>query len=210
MTIITNRDRGQADMSAVSWRQSLNCDGAYGGSLLAVLALLGLLALGGERWLTALRFERDAVAHGQWWRLLTAHLVHLGPKHLLLDGAALVLLWALFARSMGVRSWLLVILGTTTAIDIGLWWLAPAVQWYAGISGVLHGVWAVGAVQSARRREITGGLLLLALIAKLVREQYVGASLMVASFPVVVEAHLYGALGALAAWAALVRARKPL
>ena len=201
MKIITNQDGNQAAMSALSWRQSLNCDGAYGWCL---------LALGGERWLLALRFERDAVAHGQWWRLLTAHLVHLGPKHLLLDGAALILLWALFARLMSARSWLLVILGSAVAIDIALWWLAPAVQWYAGISGVLHGVWAAGALQSVRRREITGGLLLLALIAKLAREQYAGASLVVASFPVVVEAHLYGAIGALVVWAALVCARKPL
>jgi rhomboid family GlyGly-CTERM serine protease len=111
---------------------------------------------------------------------------------------------------MSARSWLLVILGSAVAIDIALWWLAPAVQWYAGISGVLHGVWAAGALQSVRRREITGGLLLLALIAKLAREQYAGASLVVASFPVVVEAHLYGAIGALVVWAALVCARKPL
>jgi rhomboid family GlyGly-CTERM serine protease len=210
MKIITNQHRDEAAMKAMSWRQSLNCDGAYGWLLLGALALLLLCAAGGDRWLMVLRYEREAVAHGQWWRLVTAHFVHLGVKHLLLDGAALALLWALFARLMSARSWLLIVGGSGMAIDIGLWWFAPGVQWYAGISGLLHGVWAAGALQSVQRREITGGLLLLALVAKLAREQFVGASLVVASFPVVVEAHLYGALGALAVWTALVLSRKPL
>ena len=191
-------------------RKSLNCDGAYGGALLLVLAVLLLLAAGGAPWLLALRFERVAVQSGQWWRLLSAHFVHLGVRHLLLDGAALVLLWALFARALGPKSWVLVLLGAIAAIDARLWWLAPRLQWYVGISGLLHGVWAVGAVLSAWRREVTGGLLMIALAGKLAWEQHAGASLVVASFPVVVDAHLFGALGALLALAALTLLRKRL
>ncbi len=191
-------------------RKSLNCDGAYGGALLLVLAVLLLLAAGGAPWLLALRFERVAVQSGQWWRLLSAHFVHLGVRHLLLDGAALVLLWALFARALGPKSWVLVLLGAIAAIDAGLWWLAPRLQWYVGISGLLHGVWAVGAVLSAWRREVMGWLLMIALAGKLAWEQHAGASLVVASFPVVVDAHLFGALGALLVLAALTLPRKRL
>jgi rhomboid family GlyGly-CTERM serine protease len=190
-------------MNGISWRKSLNCDGAYGWALLLVLAVVLLPAAGGARWLLALRFERSAVQHGEWWRLLSAHCVHLGVRHLLLDGAALVLLWALYARALDPKSWLLVLLGSIVAIDAGLWWLAPRLQWYVGISGLLHGVWAAGAVTSAWRRDITGWLLMFALAGKLAWEQLAGASLVVASFPVVVDAHLYGALGGLLALAAM-------
>jgi rhomboid family GlyGly-CTERM serine protease len=190
-------------MSSISWRKSLNCDGPYGWALLLVTAVLLLPAAGGVPWLLALRFERGAVQHGEWWRLLSAHCVHLGVRHLLLDGVALVLLWALYARALGPKSWLLVLLGSIVAIDAGLWWLAPQLQGYAGISGLLHGVWAAGAVTSAWRREITGWLLTIALAGKLAWEQFAGASLVVGSFPVVVDAHLYGALGALLTLAAM-------
>ncbi len=190
-------------MNARSWRRSLNCDGAYGAALLAVLVLLLACTAGGAQWLLALRYERSAIAAGEWWRLLTAHMVHLGWQHVLLDGAALCLLWMLFARAYGARAWLLVAAGSIAAIDAGLWWLAPQVQWYAGISGLLHGLWLAGALQSARRRELAGWLLLVALAAKLVREYQLGTSVVVASLPVVTAAHRYGALGALVVVAVL-------
>lgn len=209
--IITNEHGGDSVSQPMSWRRSLNCDRGYGWALLAVLALLLVCAAGGAPWLLALRYERAAILQGEWWRLLSAHVVHLGWTHLLLDGSALLLLWALYARALSGWSWLLIVLGTLAAIDAGLWWLAPQVQWYVGISGLLHGVWAAGALQGARRHEIGGWLLLVALAAKLAREQYTGASLVVASFPVVPAAHLFGALGALATlavWAALARWRR--
>jgi len=206
--IITNEGADHPALQSMSWRQSLNCDGAYGWALLAALALLLACAAGGEPWLRALRYERAAITQGEWWRLLSAHLVHLGVRHLLLDAAALILLWTLFARQLGARAWLLVAAGAIAAIDAGLWWLAPAVQWYAGISGLLHGLWAAGAVASARRRELSGWLLLLALAAKLLREYQLGVSVVVAAFPVVVEAHRYGAFGALVVLAGLLPWRR--
>jgi rhomboid family GlyGly-CTERM serine protease len=201
--IITNERTGEPAMNTLSWRRSLNCDGSYGVAVLALLALLLACAAGGERALLALRYERSAIGAGEWWRLLGAHLVHLGWLHLLLDALALCLLWALYARAFSLRAWLLVCAGAILAIDAGLWWLAPGVQWYAGISGLLHGVWAAGAVQAARRREFAGWLLLLALALKLWREYEQGAGVLIAALPVVTEAHRYGALGALLVVAAL-------
>jgi hypothetical protein len=52
----------------------------------------------GERGRDALGYERDALSHFQWWRLFSAHLVHLNWRHALLNCAGLVVLWALFAR----------------------------------------------------------------------------------------------------------------
>jgi len=82
---------------------SLNCDGSWGLSLLACLLLLAALACGGPVLTLALRYERAAIAHGEWWRLATGHWVHLGLRHLLADAAGLVLLWMLYARELSPR-----------------------------------------------------------------------------------------------------------
>ena len=189
---------------------SLNCDGPLGMALLACLALLWLLLAGGPQWTAALRYERAGLLNDEWWRLVSAHWVHLGARHLMLDGVGLVLLWALYARALRPWDWLLVLVCTTAAIDAGLWWAAPQVQWYVGLSGLLHGAWAAGAAAVGLRHGRTGWLMLAILALKLLLEQRAGTSLLVEQFPVVTVAHLYGALGGLAALAALALARKPL
>ena len=189
---------------------SLNCDGRLGLALLACLGLLWALCAAGPQWTGVLRFERGAILAGQWWRLVTGHWVHLGAHHLLLDSAGLVLLWALYARSLRPGSWLLVLVCATAAIDAGLWWAEPRLEWYLGISGLLHGAWAAGALALGLRRERAGWLMLAVLAVKLVLERHSGASLVAGELPVVTAAHAYGALGGLAAVAALALARKPL
>ena len=65
--------------------------------VLGLLAASVAVAGAGDLAATALRYEREALRHGQWWRLLTAHLVHLGWAHLAMNALALVLL----ARLLG-------------------------------------------------------------------------------------------------------------
>ena len=48
---------------------SLNGDGRYGVALIIVCAVLLLPELTGEWGRAALRYERHAVAAGEWWRL---------------------------------------------------------------------------------------------------------------------------------------------
>ena len=189
---------------------SLNCDGPMGVALLACLALLGMLHLGGPAVTAALRFDRVAIGQGEWWRLLSAHWVHLGAWHLLANCAGLCLLWVLYARELRPAHWLLVAGGATAAIDAGLWWLDSTLQWYVGLSGLLHGAWAAGALRQALRPVRLGWVMVVLLALKLLLEQRSGASLVVTGLPVVTVAHLYGALGGLAALAALALARKPL
>jgi rhomboid family GlyGly-CTERM serine protease len=210
---MVNDSKSQSHPSFMQRRSllaSLNCDGRLGLALLACLALPWLLLAGGPQWLSALRYERAGLVSGQWWRLVSAHWVHLNPRHVLLDTAGLVLLWVLYARELRPRNWLLVAAGATAAIDVGLWWGEPQLQWYVGLSGLLHGAWAAGAAAVGLKHGRWGWLMLLALVLKLVLEQRSGASLLVAEFPVVTVAHLYGALGGLGALIALALARKPL
>ncbi|MGH8267184.1 MAG: rhombosortase [Steroidobacteraceae bacterium] len=189
---------------------SLNCDAGFGLALLAACALLLSLTAAGHSGALLLRYDRAGLAEGQVWRLLTAHLVHLGVRHALLNCLGLVLLWALFARDYTPRQWLPIVLGAMAAIDAGLWWFDSTVLWYVGSSGVLHGVMAAGALAHLRRREPDGWLLGAFLLAKLTWEQWMGALPLSGSDPVVVQAHLYGVVGGLAMASIRRPAAKPL
>lgn len=198
------------DLGSQSWLESANCDGRYGRALGLALALLLLPCAGGEAARVWMRYEREGLRHGQLWRLVSAHLVHLSFEHALLNAAALVLLWMLFARAFTARRWLWVLVGSMGAIDAGFWFLRPAIEWYVGASGILHGVLAAGAVAACRRGEDLGALLLLLLIAKLVYEQQTGLSVFQSSLPILPDAHLFGALGGLLGASLPRLARKPL
>jgi rhomboid family GlyGly-CTERM serine protease len=188
----------------------LNCDATYGWALLALCALLVLLTLTGEPGRALLRYDRAALASGELWRLVTAHLVHLDLHHALLNCLGLLLMWVLFARDYPPRQWLIIVLGSFAAIDAGLALWDSTLRWYVGSSGALHGVMAAGTLAHLRRRERDGWLLAAFLLGKLVFEQGVGALPLSGSDPVVVDAHLFGAAGGLAAAAFLTGVREPL
>jgi rhomboid family GlyGly-CTERM serine protease len=203
-----NTDR--TDSSAQSWFRSANCDARYGAALLASVVLILALGALGDWGRATLQYERAALGRYQWWRLISAHLVHLGWRHALLDSSGLVLLWMLFAREFSPRRWLWIVLLAAASIDAGLWFLRPTVDWYLGASGVLHGAWAAGACAMYRRGDGIGAALLLLLIVKLVYEQQSGASLFEGDLPLVPAAHLFGTLGGLLAALLPRSAAKPL
>jgi rhomboid family GlyGly-CTERM serine protease len=175
--------------------RSLNCDGRRGLTLVAACLLLLAPTLGGESGRQLLRYDRSGLAAGQWWRLVSGHLIHLDLRHALLNSVGLVLMWALFARDYSPKAWLAIVLGAAAAIDAGLWLGDSTVLWYVGSSGVLHGIMAAGALAHLRNRERDGWILAAVLALKLVYEQRVGALPFSGSDPVVVDAHLYGVLG---------------
>jgi rhomboid family GlyGly-CTERM serine protease len=175
--------------------ESLNCDGRRGLALLGACLLLVLPTFAGESGRRLLRYDRGGIAAGEWWRLVTGHLVHLDFRHALLNSLGLALMWALFAADYSPRQWLLIALGSFAAIDAGLWLRDSTVLWYVGSSGALHGVMAAGTVAHLRRGERDGWILAAALAAKLTYEQWVGALPLSGNNPVVVDAHLYGVTG---------------
>lgn len=191
--------------------KSLNGDGRYGIALLLVCAVLLLPELGGEWARAALRYERAAIAGGEWWRLITAHLVHLDLEHAVLNSLGLVLMWSLFARDYGPRQWLAIVMVTFAAIDAGLYFHDTSVDWYVGASGALHGVMTAGTLAHVRRGDLDGWILAVFIIVKLIYEQVSGAlPFSQSGVPVVVNAHLYGALGGLAMAAIMKPRREPL
>jgi rhomboid family GlyGly-CTERM serine protease len=156
------------------------------------------LAFGGDEARAWARYEGAMLVHGELWRLITGHLVHLGWGHLWPNLIALVLIGALFDEAFDARDWLVLFAATAGSIDLGLAVLEPQVEWYVGLSGVLHGFVAAGALVTCLRREAIGPWLALGLGAKLLWEQLVGPVPFTAAAvggPVVVAAHLYGTVG---------------
>lgn len=169
----------------------------------AVLGACGLFAAfagdSGREWL---RWDRAGIADGQLWRLVSGHLVHMNLSHFLLNGAGLILVWMLVGHNMTSSRWLVIIVAAITGINLGFWFLDAELQWYVGLSGLLHGLLMAGLVvglQTARGESLLiGGFV----IAKLAFEQFVGplpGSESASGGAVIVNAHLYGAVAAVIA-----------
>ncbi len=132
---------------------------------------------------------------GQWWRLISAHFVHLGLEHAALNSMGVVLMWALFARDYAPVRWLAIYLGSCLTVSAGLWFFSPQVEWYVGASGALHGVMTAGTLAHLRSGDLDGWILAAFIVVKLAYEQFAGALPFAGSPDTVVDAHLYGAIG---------------
>ena len=173
--------------------------------VVALLAVCLLLAAGGDPVRELGRWQRDAIDTGEYWRLVSGHLVHLGFGHLWPNLVALAIIGLLFEDVFRNADWARLGAAAVAAIDLGLYVLDPDVSWYVGLSGVLHGYVAAGALALILRGERLGVVLAAGVAAKLIFEQVVGPVPFTAASvggPVVVAAHLYGVVGALLAAAA--------
>ena len=166
-----------------------------------------LLAFAGESAVHWLRYERTAVADGQWWRLLSGHWLHLSWYHLSFNLGALLVFTFVFHRLISLRLWLLTLTTGALAVGGGLYLFNPQVGWYVGLSGILHTLWAVGATRLVQNGErLIGKLLLAALAVKILWEQLAPPDSdfeQLIGGMVIIDAHLYGAIAGLllgAAW----------
>ncbi len=164
-----------------------------------VIALLCItVAAWGDAGRELLRYDRLAIAGGQIWRLVSGHIAHLGYQHLTLNLLGLGVVWLLVGRRFGDRQWYLVAAISVAAIDAGFWWLDTDLNWYVGLSGVLHGLLVAGAVRGMRELPLESLVICLLVIGKLAYEQFIGpmpGSGVVTGGNVIVNAHLYGTAG---------------
>jgi rhomboid family GlyGly-CTERM serine protease len=185
-------------------------------SVFLVVSLCALVLTYWPHGLMLWRYDRVAIGSGEFWRILSAHLVHLGTAHLFLNLFGFALLVELFWGRLPVSHGCGLLGASAPGISLCLWMLHPELSWYVGLSGALHGLWAGttlnglmptiaernSPVVNHRRREsdwhraisLLGALLL---IAKLAFEWRHGASdhtEQIIGAPVVTAAHLYGAL----------------
>jgi rhomboid family GlyGly-CTERM serine protease len=187
------------------------------------LALLAVQCL--VQWAPALGAAleyRRAELLAEPWRLVTAHLVHLGWRHALVNVAAWWIVARLFAPELDARRQALVLAAAMLAISFGLALGFPQIAWYRGLSGALHGLFFAGATiwlgttlaDPASRTLHALGLpaaLFVGGWCKVAFERDAGGALRHADWlqaDVVTQAHLLGALcGSLAGVLALLRRR---
>lgn len=159
--------------------------------------LLALLEPAAGQWL---QFDRNLIAEGQWWRILTGNLVHLNLSHLGLNMTGLLIVWLFFGASLSLWEWTLTLLICSLGTGLGLWFFNPELIWYVGLSGAIHGLLIAGALRQCRAGNREAWLLLALVTIKLTWEQFHGpmpGSESTAGGHVVVDSHLWGALSAL-------------
>ncbi len=179
--------------------------------LFAVISAAVVIESFGDAGRELLRLERARVLDGEWWRLLSGHFTHLAPQHLALNAAGLGLVALLAGRAMTASQWLLAFLMSLVAVNTGLLVFDPQLNWYVGLSGVLHGLLVAGLVAALESRRTESIVLLAVIAAKLAWEQFVGpipGTSGAAGGAVIVNAHLYGAIGGAVIGAVLISARR--
>lgn len=146
----------------------------------------------------ALQFDRAALAAGELWRLLTAHLTHFTPSHLAWDVGVLVGLgW--FCERESRRQTVLALALAAGAVSATVWYVLPDLQSYRGLSGLDCALFGLLAMRQLQQRspaaKLTGLLALVALGFKSGWETLSGAPLFVTGgeFVPVPLAHLVGA-----------------
>lgn len=173
--------------------------------LLPLLLMAQFIAIATRPELTPLlRWQRAAILHGEWFRLISAHFVHANLGHAVANALALLVLWSLFQRALPLWQWLLAI--PLCALLISALLFTTGIDWYVGFSGVLHGLLVLALCRDGRLSWPLRALLLAAVAMKIGAEQVFGAdSGEWLNIDVVSEAHLFGALSG-AAIAALLLA----
>ena len=178
----------------------------------AVFGIAILLEFGGNPVREVLAYSRPDVASGELWRLVTSHFVHLGWTHMFLNIAGLALVAWLVGGVFNWGRWLMVTVITIAAIDAGFWLVYTELDWYVGLSGMLHGLLVAGLYSGIREKDRESIVLLGFVLAKLTWEQLSGplpGSESTSGGDVIVNAHLYGTIGGAIAGALLWRRAEP-
>lgn len=145
-------------------------------------------------------WNANLIQHGEWWRILSGNFTHTNLIHLVMNMAALWIMAYLFRPTANN---LLIVLVSGSAF-VGTCLLSSDMTTYAGLSGVLHSIFAFYSLTEAINGRRSSWLLVIGVIAKIGYEQWFGASASTAALinaRVAIEAHLAGGIfGLLAAY----------
>ncbi|MGQ4276591.1 rhombosortase [Pseudidiomarina sp. E22-M8] len=160
--------------------------------LLTLTVLMLAIMLLPSAWQEQLVMSRSSLEQGGWWQLASSQLVHHSWSHFGVNLAGLLLWWLLYAESLEVKFWwigfFLMLLTSSTA----QWLFDPSVQFYAGFSGTLYGLFTWGAIRDCLERRWTGAIILAGIIFKLIWD----ATTQQSAGGIAVVAHLGGVIAA--------------
>ena len=168
-------------------------------TLLLILALSLLLVWTQSLDVNSWAYNRDAIANGEYWRLITGHFIHLNNTHLLLNMLGVGLVLMLFDNVLAIWQWLVVLLASAFIISVLMYLNLPQVQGYVGLSGVIHGLYVLASMRLLiQPKERNFAIILMLMVTLKLLTENVGQGI---SFTadmiggrVLYQAHLYGAL----------------
>jgi membrane associated rhomboid family serine protease len=107
------------------------------------------------------------VAHGDWWRVLTAAFLHYGPFHLLLNMLALYWFGSALEQRIGSGRFLAIYIVSGLAGSAGALIAAPT-EPTVGASGAIFGILGAGLVLEQQRDYVFGGSALGVIVINLI------------------------------------------
>ncbi|MEM9102585.1 MAG: rhombosortase [Pseudomonadota bacterium] len=105
-----------------------------------LILISGLFVIGPEEWRVFLKYDREAVAQGDYWRFFTANLIHSNWIHWAFNVVGFAMIGYLFIDTLKTEEWYvsIVILFIVNIILMHLF--SPHLMRYVGMSGALHGL----------------------------------------------------------------------
>ena len=148
-----------------------------------------------DSWAGLGEFDREAIADGQYWRIVTGQWLHFGINHSLMNAACLALVQWQLLSTLSLRHWLGIQSVLMLSVGLGLYFFSPQVVIYRGYSGAFCGLLAYAALCNlAESRWMS--LLFIGLLVKIISEQMPGYNLYylqpIIGVAVATDAHLYG------------------
>ncbi len=169
--------------------------------LISSILVLSIIIVIAQLFQSDLVFYRDDINTGQWWRIISGNFVHSNYPHLFMNLAGLWIFGFLFIDSLPLKTFFTSILLLSLSVGFGLYFFDLNLQKYYGFSGVLYGLFLVGAATTIFKKDyLTGIAVAIVIIAKIIWDLINGGSTSSADLigiPVAVHAHLYGSLGAI-------------
>jgi len=138
-------------------------------------------------------YDRSAITSGEWWRLITAHWVHSDGQHALWDIGALVILGGYSERYLGKQIFLF-LLTASLLTSILIWVFIPWIEYYCGLSGILHTLLITGMYACWREQQDPVFLLIITLtVLKTLFEMTSNNAVFTnTAWPILPFSHLYG------------------
>jgi rhomboid family GlyGly-CTERM serine protease len=142
-----------------------------------------------------LEFDRQQILSGDIWRIWTGHLVHTNNSHFVLNIVASIMIYFTFFTGIKLGQLLLYSFVFATLINVTLLCIYPSLDWYNGLSGLLHALAAYFFVRLAKDEGKVFWVGLVILWGKVLIETiraHFGYESMIGDMTVITEAHLIG------------------
>jgi len=142
------------------------------------------------------RFQRTLIINGEWWRLVSGHLDHLGWAHLGLNSLFLALVLMIFKPLQQIIFTIVVWFISVITISLCLLLFSPELIWYVGLSSSLYSLLIIGIMLDVRYSLLIRAGVVSVIITKVWLEQgdQIPWVAQMISGPIAEVSHLYGVI----------------